>query len=341
MMKGTDTLMKRNDFAAIEKTLNAIPNGTFIIERHQPVSEETMFFTEHFHVKTAGKGKMTVYRIFPGIESAFYFFLAEQVSFHHPSSPSILEINHCRTGRADWNLKNGASEDLNTGDLSLHSAVCCADSVMQFPAGYYEGFSVFINLKQLETEAPDILKEANINIQNIYQHYCSADHSVFIPSCREIESIFVPLYDLPESLRIPYLKLKIQELLLYLSFRSPERQELSQYCSRQTELIKEVHHFLTQNLNQRYTIDELSKRYLINTSSLKELFKAVYGMPIAAYMKEYRMKTAASMLRETNESIAQIAASVGYESQSKFSNAFRDIFQMLPTQYRKQYQNRQ
>ena len=282
---------------------------------------------------------MTVYRIFPGVEAAFHFFLAEQVSFHHPSSPSVLAISHCRTGRIDWNLKNDNSEYLGAGDLSLHSAACQADSVMQLPIGYYEGISVFINLKQLEAEAPDILKEANINIQNIYRHYCSADHSVFIPSCKEIEYIFMPLYDLPEDLRIPYFKLKIQELLLYLSFRNPKEQELSQYCSRQTELIKEVHHFLTQNLNQRYTIDELSKRYLINTSSLKEQFKAVYGMPIAAYMKEYRMKTAASMLRKTTDSVAQIAVSVGYESQSKFSNAFRDVFQMLPTQYRKKCQN--
>ncbi len=333
--------MKRDDFAAIEKTLNSIPNGTFIIEKHLPVPEKNSLFAKHFHGKTAGKGKMIVYRIFPGIEAAFHFFLAEQVSFHHPFSPSVLEISHCRTGRVDWNLKNDTSEYLGTGDLALHSTGCQADSVIQLPVGYYEGLSVFINLNQLEAEAPDILKEANINIQAIYQRYCSADHSVFIPSCREIEYIFMPLYDLPENLRIPYLKLKIQELLLYLSCRNPEKQESSQYCSRQTELIKEVHHFLTQNLNQRYTIDELSKRYLINTSSLKELFKAVYGMPIAAYMKEYRMKTAAALLCKTNDSIAQIAAAVGYESQSKFSNAFRDIFQMLPTQYRKQYQNRQ
>lgn len=327
--------MKRDDFASIEKALNSISNGAFIIEKHLPVSDENTLFTEHFHAKTAGRGKMTVYRIFPGIEAAFNFFAAEQVSFHYPSSPSILEINHCRTGRAGWKIKNGASEYLDTGDLSLHSAVCFADSVMLLPNGYYEGLSVFIDLKQLEAEAPDILKEANINLQTIYQHYCATDYSVLIPACREIESIFMPLYDLPENLRIPYLKLKIQELLLYLSLRNPKEQESPQYCSRQTELIKEVHHFLTQNLNHRYTIDELSKRYLINTSSLKELFKAVYGMPIATYMKEYRMKTAASMLCKTTDSIAQIAAAVGYESQSKFSNAFRDIYQMLPTQYRK------
>ena len=32
---------------------------------------------------------------------------------------------------------------------------------------------------------------------------------------------------------------------------------------------------------------EYKKAYLINTSTLKEVFKAVYGLPIATYMKEY------------------------------------------------------
>ncbi len=333
--------MKRDDLEYIEKSLGYISNGSFKIEQHLPASDEVTLFTEHFRSKTTGKGKIAAYHISPGIEIALNVFLAEQVSFHHPSSLSVLEINHCRAGRVGWNMKNGTSGYLGTGDLALHSMACCADSVMQFPVGYYEGISISVDLNRLEKEIPDILKEANISIKELSQRFCSADHSILIPSQQKIECIFAPLYDLPESLRIPYFKLKIQELLLFLSRIDPKEQELTQYRSGQTELIKEVHQLLIHNLNQRYTIHELSKRYLINASSLKEIFKAVYGMPIATYMKEYRMKTAASMLRKTNDSIAQIAAAVGYESQSKFSNAFRDIFQMLPKEYRKQYQKKQ
>ena len=42
------------------------------------------------------------------------------------------------------------------------------------------------------------------------------------------------------------------------------------------------------------------------------------------------------LLRETDLSIGDIAQQVGYENQSKFSNVFRDIFQVLPTEYRRQ-----
>lgn len=83
----------------------------------------------------------------------------------------------------------------------------------------------------------------------------------------------------------------------------------------------------------------MSKQYLMNTTTLKSVFKAVYGMPIASYMKEYRMKLASNMLLQEDKSISGIAAAVGYKSQSKFTSAFRDIFQILPTAYQKLYRN--
>ena len=105
-------------------------------------------------------------------------------------------------------------------------------------------------------------------------------------------------------------------------------------------MIRDVHDFLTTHLDQRVTIEALAKKYLINTSTLKNVFKAVYGMPVASYMKNYRVKEAARLLRDTGDSIAVIAGKVGYENQSKFTKAFKDIFHMLPTEYRKQFSGR-
>ena len=110
------------------------------------------------------------------------------------------------------------------------------------------------------------------------------------------------------------------------------------YYSDQVDVIKSVHSLITENLSQRFTIEELSKKYLINSSALKNIFKSVYGLPIASYMKEYRIRQAAAMLRESQDSIASIARRVGYESQSKFTSAFKSVMNDLPTDYRKQYQ---
>ncbi len=103
----------------------------------------------------------------------------------------------------------------------------------------------------------------------------------------------------------------------------------------QLEIIRQIHEELLNNLDKRITIEELSKRYLMNPTTMKALFKSVYGMSIAAHMKEHRMRQAARMLKESERSIAEIALSVGYDSPSKFSTAFKEFFHMLPKEYRK------
>ena len=116
---------------------------------------------------------------------------------------------------------------------------------------------------------------------------------------------------------------------------SKEKQR-EQYISPQVEVVREIHKKLTSNLQVRPTIEELSKEYLINTASLKDTFKGIYGQPIGAYMKEYRIKQAAVLLRQTQYTIAEVANQVGYENQSKFATAFRDVLKIAPAEYRKQ-----
>ena len=107
------------------------------------------------------------------------------------------------------------------------------------------------------------------------------------------------------------------------------------YSAEQLDTIRRVHDLLTENLDRRYTIEELSRRFLINPSSLKEMFKAVYGKSLAAHIKEHRMELASKLLRETGLSIAEIAERVGYENQSKFAAVFVRHFGCPPLEYRR------
>lgn len=104
------------------------------------------------------------------------------------------------------------------------------------------------------------------------------------------------------------------------------------------DTIDEVHTYLTNHLDERVTISELAKKFLINPTTLKEAFKKVYGNSIAAHIKEHRMEKACELLRDTSDNILEIAKKVGYENQIKFSETFKEYYKMLPTEYRKNKQ---
>lgn len=99
--------------------------------------------------------------------------------------------------------------------------------------------------------------------------------------------------------------------------------------------INKIHDFLITNLKNRYTIEELADRFHLNQTSLKALFKTEFGQPIATYMKNYRIKKAMEFLANGEMSISEIAKEVGYESQSKFTHAFKKETGMVPKDYKK------
>ena len=101
------------------------------------------------------------------------------------------------------------------------------------------------------------------------------------------------------------------------------------------QIVNEVHELLISDITKRYTIEELSAKFHINQTTLKTTFKTMFGQSIGGYMKEFRIKRAKDMLCHSDAPIAEIACAVGYENQSKFTAAFRDVTGMLPRDYRK------
>lgn len=107
------------------------------------------------------------------------------------------------------------------------------------------------------------------------------------------------------------------------------------YADSQEQVVFQVHQYLVTHIQERITIEELSRQFHMNSTTLKKTFKEVYGVSIAAHIKEHRMAKAAQLLSETALSVSATARQTGYESQSRFTAAFRDWFGMTPMEFRK------
>ncbi len=276
--------------------------------------------------------------LYPGIDLWYVELKSDFLSMQHNAVENVVQINYCKSGQIAWKMENGNCIYLNPGDFSLHPMNICADSAVTFPVGQYAGITICIDLQKTAANPPGLLKNTGIFSETLQKKFCQDNTISFFEGNEQTERIFAGLYNQPDDLRLPYQKLKVMELLLYLhKVEFTQQKQLTAYRADQVEVIQEIHDRLIQKIGQRITIEELSRQYLINPTTLKTAFKAVYGTSIAAHIKEHRMEKAAEMLRESNMSIPEIAQAVGYDSQSKFTAAFKAFFHVLPKEYKKKF----
>lgn len=85
-----------------------------------------------------------------------------------------------------------------------------------------------------------------------------------------------------------------------------------------------------------WTLAELACEVAMSRTILAERFSCHVGMPPMTYLFSWRMQLAARLLSTTNQPLAGIAASVGYDSESAFSRAFKRATGSAPSDWRKQ-----
>jgi AraC-like DNA-binding protein len=83
-----------------------------------------------------------------------------------------------------------------------------------------------------------------------------------------------------------------------------------------------------------WTVASLARWINMSRSAFSERFRDVIGQPPLHYLTEVRMARACHMLANTELSVKQIAALVGYESPSSFTNAFKRWNGTSPASYR-------
>jgi len=77
-------------------------------------------------------------------------------------------------------------------------------------------------------------------------------------------------------------------------------------------------------------LDELASIAAVSRATLVRAFRKISGMPPQAFLTELRLGIARNRLAQTSDSIAQIAADVGYQSEAALSRAFHRRFAMRP-----------
>lgn len=97
--------------------------------------------------------------------------------------------------------------------------------------------------------------------------------------------------------------------------------------------LHQAQQILTHRLTNPPSLMELSRQVGLNDYKLKQGFRHIFGTTVFAYLRTCRMERAQQLLAARELSIAEVAHTVGYTSQSRFCDAFKKQFGTTPKAY--------
>ena len=74
---------------------------------------------------------------------------------------------------------------------------------------------------------------------------------------------------------------------------------------------------------EAWTLERLAREVGMSRSSFAERFTAYVGLPPMTYLAQWRLQVAARLLQSGSLNVAQVASTVGYQSESAFNRAFK------------------
>jgi AraC-like DNA-binding protein len=96
-------------------------------------------------------------------------------------------------------------------------------------------------------------------------------------------------------------------------------------------VVKEV---IEQDLSKNYSLKELALLAGMNEFELKKEFKRVFKTTVNKYVKSKKMKHADLLLKNTQETVYEIAEKIGYKNATHFSAAFKKYYGVTPKNVR-------
>ena len=103
---------------------------------------------------------------------------------------------------------------------------------------------------------------------------------------------------------------------------------------KENPVIKKVTQYVQDNLSKELSLDAVAQQVNMSSFYLSKLFKEETGETFINYVTDRRLEKSSQLLKETEKSIKEITADVGYNDQNYFSKLFKNKYGLSPTEYR-------
>jgi signal transduction histidine kinase/DNA-binding response OmpR family regulator len=104
--------------------------------------------------------------------------------------------------------------------------------------------------------------------------------------------------------------------------------------SMDRKFIAEMQEVIEANLSKdKFHVEALCKKLYMNRVTLFRKVKALTGESPTEFIRSYRLKRAAQLLRDNFGNVSEVAVEVGFSNLGYFTRCFKEKFQQLPSTY--------
>ena len=139
------------------------------------------------------------------------------------------------------------------------------------------------------------------------------------------------------------LKFHISKISISSEIRSVAHKILLNYAKAVKEYtlgnyssnIRKIILYIRKNLTNRISLDDIARELFITKEHLSRLFKKEMGLTISEYIIDTKITEAKNLLKHTDYNILDIAVLLNFANSSHFSNSFKKVTGLSPSDYRK------
>lgn len=113
-----------------------------------------------------------------------------------------------------------------------------------------------------------------------------------------------------------------------------EHAELFMHISEKEERLKEMLTFIHQEYGNEISLSDIAGAAKVSKREALRCFQNEIHISPGAYLKEYRLQMACTMLRNTTDSITAVSQNCGFHSASYFGKVFRSQMGCTPYEFR-------
>lgn len=205
--------------------------------------------------------------------------------------------------------------------------------------GYRSSDCSFYWMHFTPTSSYDVLDLSNMNVEH-------DSLSITIPSQGELQSyerMVLLMKQLQDSERRYGMRcLNNFNTSVILSELSAQSISYSKYsgADNSSQLYNDIVDYITLNICSNLRVADIADYFGYNEKYLTTYFKKWSKVSIKQFIMTTKMEHAKAELSETNHSISQIGYNIGYTDPHNFTNAFKKVTGLTPSDYRDSYSKR-